>query len=305
MRTPFIVSVFLCVIGCAAVQKDSSPVPKSSRGGAIDIGGTMMYYETSGAGQPVLLIHAGVADCRMWDDQVGPLSLKYLVIRCDMRGFGKTPRGSIRFSHYRDIATLLDSLGIVKIHVVGASFGGRVAIDFALAYPHRVRTLILCAPAISGAIPSAEMLAIDSTEGALLKTDNAESATEFNVRTWVVGPYRQPSEVSSSIRQKIKEMQLHNYAIPSPVGAESVPLEPRAINRLEDIEVPTLIMIGDKDVPFFQGLSAIALNRIPHAKRRIIPDAAHMINMEKPKIFNRVLLDFLKDKLSPFDQRDK
>jgi pimeloyl-ACP methyl ester carboxylesterase len=144
--------------------------------------------------------------------------------------------------------------------------------------------------------PSSELLGIDSTEEAFLKNGDPEGAAEFNVRTWVVGPYRQPGEVSSAIRQRVKEMQLHNYAVPSPIGAESIPLEPRAITRLEEIGVPTLVLIGDKDVPFFQSLSAIASNRIPNAKRSIIPDVAHMINMEKPEIFNRMLADFVANK---------
>jgi pimeloyl-ACP methyl ester carboxylesterase len=296
MGMVIMVLAFLCKAGFAAGQNENFTTPVSLHSGAIDVGGTMMYYEVCGTGQPILLIHAGIADCRMWDEQVGQLSLQHMVIRCDLRGFGRTPRGSVRFSHYRDVATLLDSLGIRRVHVVGASFGGRVAIDFALAYPQRIRSLILCAPAISGMTPSSEMLGIDSTEEAFLKKGDPEGAAEFNVRTWVVGPYRQPGEVSSTLRQRVKEMQLHNYAVPSPIGAESIPFEPRAITRLEKIVVPTLILIGDKDVPFFQSLSAIAANRIPNAKRSIIPDVAHLISMEKPEIFNRILVNFVADK---------
>ena len=291
-----ILLAFLCEAGCAAGQNQDVATPVSLHSGAIDVGGTMMYYEVCGIGQPILFIHAGVADCRMWDEQVGQLSLQYKVIRCDLRGFGRTPRGSVRFSHYRDVGTLLDSLGIRRVHLVGASFGGRVAIDFALAYPQRIRSLILSAPAISGMTPSSEMLGIDSTEEAFLKKGDPEGAAEFNVQTWVVGPYRQPDEVPFALRQRIKGMQLHNYAAPSPVGAESIPLEPRAITRLEKIVVPTLILIGDKDMPFFQSLSAIAAHRVPNAKRNVIPDVAHMISMEKPETFNRILVNFVADK---------
>jgi pimeloyl-ACP methyl ester carboxylesterase len=254
-----------------------------------------MYYEVSGTGQPVLLIHAGIADCRMWDEQVSSLSRRHMVVRCDMRGFGGTPRGSIRFSHYRDVATLLDSLGIERAHVVGASFGGRVAIDFALAYPERVCSLVLCAPAISGALPSPEVMAIDSTEEAFAARGDREGAAEFDVRTWVVGPFRRPSGVSSSVRRRVKEMQLHNLSLPHPDGAESLPLEPRAMTRLGDIRARTLILIGNKDVQFFQSLSAIAAKEIPNAKRIVVPGVAHMINMEKPETFNRIVREFIQD----------
>jgi 3-oxoadipate enol-lactonase len=291
-----IVMVFLCRAGVVAAQNKDIAPPVLFHAGAIDVGGTMMYYEARGTGQPILLLHAGVADCRMWDEQVVQLSQQHAVIRCDLRGFGRTARGSVRFSHFRDVATLLDSLGIAGTHLVGASFGGRVAIDFALAYPQRIRSLMLSAPAISGMTPSSEMLGNDSTEEAFLKKGDFEGAAEFNVQTWVVGLYRQPGEVSSTLRQRVKEMQLHNYAIPSPIGAESIPLEPRAITRLEEIVVPTLILIGDKDLPFFQSLSATAAKRIPNGKRYVIPDVAHMISMEKPEEFNRFLINFVADK---------
>lgn len=293
MVIAILVSMLLCTANCRA-QDITAPV--SHRAGAIDVGGTTMYYEAYGTGQPILLIHAGIADCRMWDEQVRELSSRYLVLRCDLPGFGRTQRRSDRFSHHRDVATLLDSLGIDKVHLVGASFGGRVAIDFALAYPERTRSLILCAPAISGMIPSRELEAIDSTEDAFLKKGDLEGAAEFSIRTWVVGPSRRPGEVSSNLLQKVKEMQLHNYAIPSPTSAQSIPLEPRAITRLEKIGAPTLILIGDKDVPYFQSLSAIAAERISNAKRIVMPNAAHMISMEKPETFNRILIDFLADK---------
>jgi 3-oxoadipate enol-lactonase len=282
-----------CMISCASVYTDNSASTEPSRSGMIDIGGTAMYYEVSGTGQPLLLLHAGIADCSMWDEQVAGLSRQLTVIRCDLRGFGRTPRGSVHFSHHRDVATLLDSLGIGKIHIAGASFGGRVAIDFALAYPERTLSLVLCAPAISGAPPTPELVAIDSVEESFMSKGDTRGAADFTVRTWVVGPDRRPDEVSSALRQRILEMQLHNYSMETPAGAKSVPLEPRAMTRLEEIQVPTLIMTGDKDVLSFQDLSAIAARRIPHARKTVVAGVAHMISMEKPEIFNRLLLEFI------------
>jgi 3-oxoadipate enol-lactonase len=296
MRSFIVVSALLWGIGSAAGQTGNVALGMSVRAGAVDVGGSMMHYDVRGTGEPILLIHAGVADARMWDEQVGPLSSRHTVVRCDLRGFGATARGAVRFAHHRDVATLLDSLHLEKVHVVGASFGGRVAIDFALASPRRIRSLIVCAPAISGAAPSPEILRVDSTEEAYLQRGDTVGAAAFNVRTWVVGPYREPGEVSSAIRQRVQEMQLRNYAVPSPVGAESIPLEPRAITRLEEIHVPTLVLVGDRDLPFFQNLAAIAASRIPDAKKIVIPGVAHMINMERPELFNRVLLDFVAER---------
>ncbi len=264
--------------------------------GTFDVGGTRMYYEAAGSGEPILFLHAGVTDCRMWDEQFIAFCRSHRVVRCDLRGFGKTPRGAVPFSHYRDVATLLDSLRILKVRIVAISFGGSVALDFALAYPERVRSLTLIAPAISGMRPSAELLAIDSTEESLVSAGKLEQAADFDVRTWAVGPARQSDQVSAGLQRKVREMQLHNLRVLSPTGATLVPLEPRAFTRLEEILPPTLILVGDKDLQFFRDLSKSASKRIPHATMRVIPDAAHLIPMEKPGIFNSLLEAFLKDR---------
>jgi len=294
MRVFLLVAFLLNSVAIA--QKSNSSILHHTHTRMIDVGGTKMYCEVSGKGPPILFLHTGLMDCRMWDDQVRSLSRRYMVIRCDLRGYGKTPRGSVRFSHYRDIATLLDSLGIAKVHLVGASFGGKVAIDVALAFPQRIRSLVLCAPDISGTAPTAELLSIDSTEESYLKKYDFVHAAEFNVRTWVVGPYRRAEEVSVELQQKIIAMQLHNYSIPSPEGAQNVPLEPRAMRRIGEIRIPTLILIGDKDIRSFQTLSEIIANGIPTAIRIVIPNVAHMIPMEKPELFNHMLLDFITNK---------
>ncbi len=264
--------------------------------GTFDIGGTQMYYEAAGSGDPMLFLHAGVTDCRMWDEQFLAFSRSHRVVRCDLRGFGKTPRGAVPFSHYRDVAALLDSLKIRRTHIVAISFGGSVALDFALAYPERVRSLTLVAPAISGMQPSAELLAIDSTEESLVNAGKLEQAAEFDARTWAVGPLRHSDQVSGELQRKVREMQLHNLRVPRPAGATLIPLQPRAFTRLEEILPPTLILVGDKDLQFFRQLSTSASERIPHATMRVIPDAAHLLPMEKPGIFNGLLEAFLKDR---------
>ncbi len=289
----FLIAAVVSACSCEAVRTDDTSAPVLSR--SVDVGGTRMYYEVAGTGPPILFLHAGIADCRMWDEQVEVLSGQYTVIRCDLRGFGRTPRGSVPFSHYRDVLILLDSLGIEKAHLVGASFGGRVAIDFSLAFPERVLSLLLCAPAVSGSPPTPEVDRIDSTEEAFLKDGDLEGAALFDIRTWVVGPFRKPEDVSPVLQQRVMEMLLQNLSLPSPNGAQSVPLEPRAMTRLEDIHVPTLVVIGDRDISSFQELSATVAGRIPDAKRTVVPGAAHMVNMEKPEVFNRVLIDFIRE----------
>jgi len=294
MRTMVLVPLVLACAACSTrvLERDSCSWV-APRSGMVDIGGTEMYYDLSGTGPPVLFLHAGIAHSRMWDLQAQELSTSHQIIRCDLRGFGRTAGGDVRFSFHQDVATLMDSLGIPRVHLVGCSLGGRVAIDFALAYPERVLSLVLCSPAVSGMPPTPELAAIDSMEGAFLRKNDPGRAADAEIRAWVVGPSREPEEVSSSLREKVKAMLLQNYSLPAPEGGKSVPLEPRAMTRLEQIQAPTLIIMGDKDVPSFQDLSAEAAQRIPCARRVVVAGAAHLVNMEKPEEFNRILIDFL------------
>lgn len=121
---------------------------KGTRIGFASINGINMYFETKGEGKPLLLLHAGVADSRMWDNQFEEFSTTHFMIRCDLRGFGQSGKSSGRFAHYEDIAALLQYLNVEPVSVIGSSFGGYVAIDFVLAYPEMVTALILAAPAL-------------------------------------------------------------------------------------------------------------------------------------------------------------
>jgi 3-oxoadipate enol-lactonase len=258
-----------------------------------DVNGAQLYYQVSGEGDPLLLLHAGVADNRMWDDQVGAFSQRYMVIRFDMRGFGQSavPPGPI--SSHEDVVGLLSFLHVKKAYVVGQSYGGHVAIDFALAYPEMVAALILGAPNVSGYEFSEETRRFGAEEDELLSRGDIAGATELNLRMWVDGPYRTPDQVDASVRERVREMQFHAFTMPVPEDADWQPLAPRAIKRLGEIQVPTLIIVGDQDVSEFLKLADLVAEGIAKAEKVVIPGAAHLPNMEKPEEFNRIVLDFL------------
>ncbi|NIO68951.1 MAG: alpha/beta fold hydrolase [Anaerolineae bacterium] len=262
--------------------------------GFAEVNGAKLYYEESGEGHPLLLLHAGVADSRMWDDQFGVFAQHYKVIRYDLRGFGKSAMPPGLFSSHEDVAGLLDFLNIEKAYVIGQSFGGYIAIDFTLAHPEMVEALILGAPNVSGYEPSSEEVQRFCTEEeeALNRGDLA-GATELNLCMWVDGPNRTPDQVNPAVRERVREMQLHVFSLPEPEGVEEQPLTPPAINRLGEIRVPTLVIVGDQDVPEFLKISDIVVAGIAGAEKVVIPGAAHLPNMEKPKEFNRLVLDFL------------
>jgi pimeloyl-ACP methyl ester carboxylesterase len=258
------------------------------------INGAELAYETRGQGQPLVLIHAGVADSRMWDAQVAEFANNFRVIRYDLRGFGQSPMPSGCFAHYADLRGLLDFLQVEQAAVVGLSYGGQVALDFTLAYPERVTALIMGAPAtVGGSEPSAVIQQFGEEEEALLEAGDLASATALNVRMWVDGSQRTSDQVDAEIRDLVYAMQLHAFALPVPEGVTMDRLTPPAIERLGEVQVPTLILAGDLDVPGVAELADQLASEIPGAQKVILTGVAHMINLERPAEFNRLVTEFL------------
>jgi len=261
--------------------------------GKADLNDAQLYYEVKGTGQPLLLVHAGVADSRMWEAQINAFSEEYQVIRFDLRGFGRSNMPSGTFSNYEDIRALLDFLGIKSTYLLGISFGGLIALDFTLAYPDYVKALVLGAPSVSGASPSQRVRQFWDEEDALLEKGDLEGATELNLRLWVDGPHREASQVSVDVRELVREMQLGIFKKEIPDDVEEIDLEPPAIQRLGEAEIPVQVMVGELDLEEKLELADRLVREVPDCKKVLIPGAAHMLNMEKPDVFNRSVLDFL------------
>jgi len=264
--------------------------------GHAQVNGARLYYEVAGTEIPMVLLHAGVADGRLWDDQFTAFAESYRVIRYDMRGFGRSPLPPGTFSHHEDLAALLDDLQVKQAIVVGISNGGRIALDFVLAYPKRVRALVLAAPSVGGGQPSARIRQFWDEEDAAIERGDWETAVEVNLRAWVDGIHRQPEQVNPAVRQKVAQMQRDIFDIPVPDDAKEEPLQPVAYGRLAEITTPTLILIGDLDLPEKVEQAHWLATQIPNAQLATIPDVAHMLNMEAPAVFNKLVLDFLEGK---------
>jgi pimeloyl-ACP methyl ester carboxylesterase len=165
---------------------------------------------TAGWGPAVLLVHAGIADRRMWDDQLGPFAeAGWTVIRADLPGFGETPPPGRPVALWATLRDLLDHLGVERAVVVGASLGGRAAVDLALAAPDRVQALVLVGSGLAGH-PFQEPALFelwDRSEGAIERGDHLEAA-RVELDTWVVGMDRGPSAVTPEIRRRVEAMLL-------------------------------------------------------------------------------------------------
>ena len=122
----------------------------TSTTGTAEANGATLYYEVAGEGGPLVLVHAGIADGRMWEGQLEPFSRRYRTVRHDMRGFGRSPMVEGAYSHHADLRALLDALEIDRAAFVGCSMGGATVIDFALENPGRVEALVLVGSAVGG-----------------------------------------------------------------------------------------------------------------------------------------------------------
>ncbi|MCB9435984.1 MAG: alpha/beta hydrolase [Anaerolineales bacterium] len=259
------------------------------------INGINMFYHDMGEGDPLVLLHAGIADSRMWDKQLKAFAEHYRVIAPDLRGFGQTEIPNGEFAHYRDVYALLQHLGIDQAHFVGASMSGETSINLALTYPALVKSLVLSGSAVGGyEFEDEDTIDVWEEVGEALQAGDLSRGVELEVMLWVVGSNRTEAQVDDAIQLKVGEMILRSYTIPSGEGIEEE-LEPPAIDRLSEIKCPTLVLIGDHDVPDMQVIAEMLASGIEGAKKVVISNTAHLPNMEKPDEFNQLVLDFLKE----------
>ncbi|GAB3952100.1 alpha/beta fold hydrolase [Micromonospora vulcania] len=261
----------------------------------IAVNGADIAYDEAGSGSPVVLLHAGIADRRMWRGQVSALAARHRVIVPDLRGYGDSELPSTPFAHHDDVAGLLDALDLPRAALVGCSFGGLVAIDTALAHPDRVSALALFDTAVSGNEWSEEANDLWDDLVGDVDPDDLAAAAAGEVRFWVVGPGRQPADVDPELLAFAQELDQRALATEQALGAvEVAELTPPAIGRLGDLRVPVLVTAGAADVPDISRLADRIAAEVPGAVRLPdVPDAAHLLPLERPEVVNAALLDFL------------
>lgn len=239
-----------------------------------------------------------MGDRRLWDGQLPALAERHLVVRYDLRGYGDSPLPGGPFSYVDDLAALLEHLGIERAALVGNSFGGKVALEFALEHPGRTRELVLIASALGGHERSAELEAFDEAEDALLEAGKLDEAVELNLRTWLDGPDRDAAPVAPEARRLVAagqrrafETMLAAYEASPPPGPVRW-ADPPAATRLGEVAAPTLVVAGAHDVTDFRAIAERLADEIPGAQKAVL-DTAHLPGLERPGELNRLLLDFL------------
>jgi pimeloyl-ACP methyl ester carboxylesterase len=263
-----------------------------------DINGAELNYELAGDGAAVALIHEGVCDMRMWDELFKALACEFTVLRYDLRGYGDSTLPPGPFSQARDLLGLLDHVGIERAALVGVSYGGRVALDTAFVAPERVAALVLAAPGLRDHESSAAVRAFGEEEERLLDAGDVDGATELNVRLWVDGPNRGPDDVREQIRDRVRQMQRRAFDVQLAAYEADPPPGPEdpVVLRLGEIAAPTLVIVGDADVPDFLEIADELEAGLPDARRVVLADAAHTLPLERPDEFRELTLEFLRQR---------
>lgn len=262
--------------------------------GMLDVPGGRLYWESTGRGPALVLVHAGIADHRMWDDDMPSFAGGHRVVTYDCRGFGRSTTDAVDYSNRADLAALLDHLRIERAALLGCSRGGQIALDFTLERPERVSALVLVASGPGGMDhePTPVERVLFESEEPLSAAGDWAGVADLDVRVWVDGVGQPPTRVPAAVRERVRAMSLANYTAGNP-EPRPIPLRPPAIDRLAEVRAPTLIIHGDLDVSGVTvGAEALELG-IPGARRVLLPRVAHMVNLERPDDFRRLVRDFL------------
>ncbi len=254
-----------------------------------------LHYQIRGDGPLLVLIHAGVADLRMWDGQVDAFSRAFTVVRYDVRGWGRSPCRPGVYSDHDDLHALLEALGFYRVHLVGCSNGGRIALDFALAYPEQVDRLVLVGPGLEGFEFEDEAVErSNQAANAAYAQDDLEAAAGLVSQLWLAGPDRPLAEVAPAAQAQMRQMLMDLFALPEDEGERQL-LTPPAIKRLEQVAAQTLLLVGELDIAEMHATADLLAARLPHVRRELLPGTAHLPNLEVPEAFNRLVMDFLMD----------
>jgi 3-oxoadipate enol-lactonase len=262
-----------------------------TRSGFVDVEGSRIHYEVAGQGDPtVVLMHGGLWDSRLWDRQFDLLAQRHRVVRYDLRGYGRSDRASGPYSAGDDLVAVLGVMPTDRAVLVAHSLSGRIAIDFTIARPQFVAALVLVAPGLGGFEVEDEELErryeeIESTA----KAGDLDRAMELELAIWMPVP---TDPQADRVAREIARENKHQLAIE---GEFELRLDPPAEGRLAEIAVPTLVLVGDRDVPFMLEIAGRLEKDIPSARQVVLPGADHVPMVRQPERFNELVLSFLQE----------
>jgi pimeloyl-ACP methyl ester carboxylesterase len=268
-----------------------SEVPIES--GYAEVNGANIYYELAGSGDSIVFIHGNIGDNRHWDEQFEIFAKKYKVLRYDVRGFGKSslPVEGEVYRHHNDLKMLLEHLGISKAHICGLSMGSGLAVDFVIAYPEMSSSLIAVGPWVIGFdSPSAqELYSAFGDIPSLLKEKGKVGVIEYFFSHPMYQRMYSDSKIAKRMEELYNDYSFWHFQNQDPVQY----IDPPATKRLEQINQSTLIVTAEYDIKPCREVADLMELSIPNAIKIDMPDASHVMNMERPDEFNKAVFDFL------------
>lgn len=261
----------------------------------IPVPGGHINVVIEGDGPPIVLIHAGIADLRAWDDLVPYLvAAGHRVIRYDCRGFGSSVTDAVEYSNRADLRAVLDAAGVARTVLVGNSRGAMIALDTILESPERAAGFVWVGGGIGGfeGETSAEEQAIFEAADAAELAGDVETLLDLEVRIWVDGVGQPTTRVPARIREAVRDMN-RPLLDPKRAMGSPIPLGSSANDRLGEIEVPVLAVVGALDVSDTRAAAARLEAAVSGARMVVIPDVAHMVGMEVPEHLAELIIEFV------------
>ncbi len=250
----------------------------------------VLPHDDLGAGPALVLLHAGIADRRMWSDHLQPIAnAGWRVLALDLPGYGDAPAAVEEDAPWLDVLETIDALGVGRVALVGCSFGGAVAQRVAVLAPERVSSLALVSSPASDIAPSPELQAAWEAEESALESGDIEAAVRAVLEAWTL------ADATAELRELVAAMQRRAFELQANAGAAPAaadPLEedPTALARLE---LPVLVAVGEHDMPDFHLAADALAAAIPGATRTVLAGARHLAPLEQPQAFRALLLSFL------------
>lgn len=259
----------------------------------IELNGTQIFGVEQGHGAPVVFLHAGVADHRMWLPQIEAMDLGIHAIAYDQRGYGHSISEDVPCSDIDDLLAVLDHFRIERAVLVGCSMGGGLASAFALTHPDRVAGLVLVASAFTG-MPMIELDAreneIDAHYQKLEAGDDLDALNQFEARVWLDGARAEEGRVQGALRDLFLNMNSLRLKHPS---LSQKAARPETYSRLHEIKMPFLLIAGTFDSAYHEKLNAMIAQDVPQAEAKLIEQTGHLPNLEEPEQFNDLLSAYL------------
>jgi pimeloyl-ACP methyl ester carboxylesterase len=264
----------------------------------VDREGVALHVEVAGAGETVVLLHGHTLDLRVWDDLVPALVRDgWRAIRYDQRGHGRSASPPVGYrwgDHAADLAAVLDATGAAPAHLVGLSKGGGIALELALRRPELVRSLALVAPLVPDHALSEELRASFRELARRIRADGVQPALR---QVWLTHPLLASAHATPGARERLEAMALTFPAGEYLAATRDAPdRDWRLVDRLGEIAVPALVVVGERDVADFRAMAQTLATALPDVRLEVVGDCGHLVPLERPDETARLVLSFLADR---------